>query len=61
MIEAFRLERPGMQGVILRLDRAWRNRLRLDALVGDQDLDVRQRLQDSRGAATIADPALGER
>jgi hypothetical protein len=38
------------------LDRAWRNQSRLDALVGDQSPGVRQRRQDGRAAAIIADP-----
>jgi hypothetical protein len=32
--------------------------LRLDALVGDQDFSVRQREEDGRGTAIIADLAL---
>jgi len=50
-----------MQGVMSRSDRAWRNQSRLDALVGDQDLGVRQRLQDGRGTAIVADPLPGRR
>jgi hypothetical protein len=43
-----------------RSDRVWRNQSRLDALVGEQHLGVRQRSQDGRGAAPGADLALGE-
>jgi hypothetical protein len=46
--------------VTSRSDRAWRTRSRLDALVGDQGLGVRQRLQDGRGAAMLVCLALGE-
>jgi hypothetical protein len=48
-----------MHGEIFSSDRAWRNRSRLDALVGDQGFGVRQRGQDGRGAAIVADPLPG--
>jgi hypothetical protein len=61
MTDTLRFLRPGMQGVMSRSDRAWRNQSRLDALVGDQDLGVRQRLKDGRGTAIVADPLPGRR
>ena len=54
-----RFLRPGMHGVMSSLDRAWRNQSRLDSLVGDQGFGVRQRGQDGRAAAIIADPLPG--
>ncbi|MFT7028165.1 MAG: hypothetical protein ACJAVS_002400, partial [Paracoccaceae bacterium] len=53
-----RFLRPEMQGVMSRSDRAWRNQSRLNALVGDLDLGVRQRSQDGRGAAIVTDLSL---
>jgi hypothetical protein len=50
-----------MQGEIFRSDRVWRNQSRLNALACDHRLRAwRQRLQDDRGAAIIADLALCE-
>jgi hypothetical protein len=43
-----------------RLAKASWNQSRLDALVGDQEIGVRQRLQDGRGATPSADLALGD-
>jgi hypothetical protein len=49
-----------MQGSMSRSVRASRNQSRLDALVGDQEIGVRQVRQDGRGASIVADLALGE-
>jgi hypothetical protein len=55
-----RFARPGTQGSISRSVRASRNQSRLHALVGDQEIGVRQRSQDGRGASIVAYLALGE-
>jgi hypothetical protein len=51
---------PGMQGSISRSVRASRNQSRLHALVGDQEIGVRQVGQHGRGASPGADLALDE-